>query len=281
VLVSAFVIVGAPQSFASDEVAVPALTSPVTDLTNTLTADEAQQMKNNLLQYEQQTTNQIAVLIIPTTKPEDTASYSVKVFDNWKLGKKGLDNGVLMLVAKDDHEVRITVGRGLEGSLTDVTSRRIIRDVMIPRFRDGQYFTGINEGLDRIKQVISGDSDNNDRAASSLRDAQKRQRDTQIPWPIIVFAAFAIGHILRTIFGRLLGAGITGGLVGLLLWLFVGMFGVAVIGGIVAFIFILAGGGRGGWISPGGFGGGWGGGGGGGWSGGGGSTAGGGASGRW
>jgi uncharacterized protein len=281
-LVSAFSITSAPHSFASDEVAVPALTSPVTDLTNTLSANEVEQMKSNLLQYEQQTTNQIAVLIVPTTQPEDSASYSVKVFDSWKLGKKGVDNGVLVLVAKNDREIRITVGRGLEGSLTDVASRRIIRDVMLPRFREGKYFAGINDGLERVKQVIGGDVTYDDK--EPLRDAQQRQRDTQIPWPVIVFGAFAVGSILRAMFGRMLGAGITGVLVGVLLWLFIGMMVMSVIGGIAAFVFTLVGGGRGGWISPGGFGGGggWsGGGGGGGWSGGGGGTAGGGASGRW
>jgi len=271
------------RSWAAGEVAVPALSSPVTDLTNTLSVGEAQQMKNDLLQYDQQTSNQIAVLIIPTTKPEDSASYSVKVFDQWKLGKKGVDNGVLLLVAKDDHEIRITVGRGLEGSLTDVASRRIIRDVMAPRFREGNYVGGINDGLERIKKVIGGDTSYTD--SSPLHDAQQRQRDTQIPWPVIVFAAFAVGHMLRAMFGRFLGASITGVLVGVLLWLFVGMLVMSLLGGIAAFIFTLvSGGGRGGWISPGGFGGGggWsGGGGGGGWSGGGGGTAGGGASGRW
>ncbi len=261
---------------ATDEVAVPALLSPVTDLTNTLTADQVQSLENILRAFEARKGSQIAILIVPTTQPEDVEQYSMRVAEAWKLGRKKVDDGILLIVVKDTHNVRIEVGSGLEGALPDVTASRIIRNVIYPKFRVGQFYEGLSEATDQIIKVIDGEK------LPDVVQQTQHQGKQSLPWPLLIFVAIAAGSVLRAMFGRLAGAGITAMLVGLLAWWFIGTLLLAVIGALFAFIFVLSSGGRGGWMNSGGFGsGGLSGGGGGGWSGGGGGFSGGGASGRW
>lgn len=124
-------------------VAVPALTARVTDLTGTLTPEQRNALETQLAQYEQQRGSQIFVLMVPTTAPETIDQYSIRVADAWKAGRKGVDDGVIMLIAKDNpndlRKMRIEVGRGVQGSLTDAISGRILRDVMAPYFRNGDF----------------------------------------------------------------------------------------------------------------------------------------------
>jgi uncharacterized protein len=261
---------------AADEVAVPALHSPVTDLTNTLTADQVKSLENTLRAFETRKGSQFAILIVPTTQPEVIDQYSIRVVDVWKLGRKNADDGVLLLIAKDDHAIRFEVGKGLEGVLTDATTSRIIRNVIAPQFRNGQFYAGINAAVEQAIKLIDGE------ILPDVAQAPRHQQGQNLPWPLLIFGAIAIGSVLRAIFGRLAGAGITGVIVGLLVWWFAGMVLFAIVGAIFSFIFVVSGIGRGGWTSGGGFGGGgFGSGGGGGWSGGGGGFSGGGASGRW
>jgi uncharacterized protein len=260
---------------AADEVAVPALHSPVTDLTNTLTADQVKSLENTLRAFETRKGSQFAILIVPTTQPDDSLTYSVKVFDQWKLGRKSADDGVLLLIAKQDREVRFTVGRGLEGVLTDALTHQIIRETLLPSFKAGQFYAGIDQAVGQVIKVVDGE------ALPEVVQSSRHQNNQNLPWPLLIFVAIAVGSVLRAIFGRLAGAGMTAALVGLLVWWFASTVLLAVIGAAFAFVFTLSSGGRGGWINTGGFGGGGFGGGGGGWSGGGGGTAGGGASGRW
>ena len=133
---------------------VPALKARVTDLTGTLAAGEAQALDAKLAAWEQKTGNQLAVLIVPTTQPEPIEAYSIRVADAWKIGRKGQDNGALLVVAKDDRKLRIEVGYGFEGSLTDATSRRIIAETIAPAFRQNRYAQGINAGVDQIIDVV-------------------------------------------------------------------------------------------------------------------------------
>ena len=265
---------------ASAQVAVPPLRAPVTDLTGTLTSQQVAALDQTLRAFEARKGSQLAVLIVPTTKPEAIEQYSIRVAEAWKLGRKDVDDGAILLIAKDDRELRIEVGYGLEGALPDVIASRIIREVITPRFREGDFYQGIAAGVDRIIRTVDGEP---------LPASQHRARggDSGLggALPILLIGAFVIGGVLRAIFGRLGGAAIAGGFAAFIAWLLVSTLAISVIAGLIAFFVTLLGGGRG-WSNRGGWGGGlgggWGGGmGGGGWSGGGGGFGGGGASGRW
>jgi uncharacterized protein len=274
-------------ALAADLQPVPPLRARVTDLTATLSSAEKQALDSKLADWEARTSNQLAVLIVPTTQPETIEEYGIRVADAWKLGQKGKDNGALLLVAKNDRRMRIEVGYGLEGELPDVTARRIIGDTIAPNFAKGQFAAGIGAGVDRIIAVVSGTEPPPPRAAP-----QRRAHSGGVSFEnlilFLLIGVTVIGAILRSILGKvgggLAGAGIAGGAV----WLFAGSMAFAVIAGIIAFVLIaLVGiGGRGGpgtWIPSGGgwSGGGGFGGGGGGFSGGGGGFGGGGSSGGW
>lgn len=278
---------------------IPPLTSRVTDLTGTLTAQERGALEQKLAAFEQRKGAQVAVLIVPTTQPEEIEQYSIRVVDQWKLGRREVngqrvDDGALLLIAKDDRRMRIEVGYGLEGALTDATSRRIIAETIAPLFRQGQFYAGINAGVDQMIRVIDGEP---------LPPPDRRwQRDGGAPaliglLPFLFFAVLVGSAVLRALFGRGLGSLVTGAGTGFFVWLVSQAIGVALLVGFLAFIFALFSGLGGGtrWSSlprHGGWGGGWGGGGfggggfgggfgGGGFRGGGGGFGGGGASGSW
>lgn len=138
--------------------AYPSYSGFVNDYTNTLSKEEVQKLETKIKEYETQTTNQIAIALVKTTEPESIEEYSIHLADKWKPGQKGKDNGILMLFAMDDRKMRIEVGRGLEGSLTDLQATRIIDDVMVPEFKNKNYYSGINKGIDRIIVAVSPDS---------------------------------------------------------------------------------------------------------------------------
>src|SRR5471030_3278309 len=126
-------------SVVATPLAVPALTARVTDQTGTLDAGQVQALESKLAAFETSKGSQIAVLIVPTTGDETIEQYSIRVTDQWKLGRKGVDDGVLLLVAKDDRKMRIEVGRGLEGVIPDAIANRIIDEDMSPKFHDGDF----------------------------------------------------------------------------------------------------------------------------------------------
>jgi uncharacterized protein len=262
---------------------VPPLSSQVTDLTGTLTAAERQSLESKLHDWEARTGNQLVVLIVPTTAPEPIEEYSLRVAEAWKIGQKGKDNGAIFLIAKDDKRMRIEVGYGFEGVLTDVTSRRIIGETVAPYFKQGQFAAGINAGVDRIIAVVGAGEPLPD---TPKRSAPRHSFDYGNLFIILLVAVPIVGTILRSIFGNVGGSAIGAGLAGTVAWFIAGSLLIAGVAAVIAFIviiFSIFGGGRGGGWIPGG-GGGFGGGGGssgGGFSGGGGSFGGGGASGDW
>ena len=134
---------------------MPALKTRVTDLTQTLTQAQLSQLETKLTTFEQQKGSQIAVLIVPTTAPEDIAQFSIRVVDSWQLGRAKQDDGILMLVAKNDRKMRIEVGYGLEGQLTDLQSAQIIREILTPAFKAGEYAGGLGAAIDAIGQAIA------------------------------------------------------------------------------------------------------------------------------
>jgi uncharacterized protein len=264
------------------QVAVPPLTARVTDLTGTLTREQQAGLERMLQEFEARKGTQLAVLMVPTTQPEPIEQYALRVGEQWKIGRKKVDDGAILVVAKNDRAVRIEVGYGLEGVLNDATASRIIREIVVPRFREGDFNGGINAALDRMMRVIDGEP-----LPEPSRTAPRVEDGIGRALPVLLIAALVGGAILRAILGRFLGATATGGVVGFLAWMLAGTVAIALLAAVLAFIFTLGGGaGRryyGGGFPGGGMGfprggGGWG---GGGFRGGGGSFGGGGASGRW
>ncbi|MSQ60689.1 MAG: YgcG family protein, partial [Betaproteobacteria bacterium] len=137
---------------------VPDLRARVTDLTATLSASQQQELESRLAAYERGKGSQVAVLIVPTTKPEEIEQYSLRVVEKWKLGRERVDDGALLIVAKEDRRLRIEVGYGLEGVLNDATSKRIIDEAIVPRFRADDFAGGIQAGVDRMLRVIEGEA---------------------------------------------------------------------------------------------------------------------------
>jgi uncharacterized protein len=257
---------------------VPALSARVTDLTGTLDVTEAARLDAHLAELESATGAQLAVLVVSSTRPEAIEQYAIRVADAWRLGREGVDDGVLLLVAIDDREVRIEVGYGLEGAVPDARANRIIDEQILPRFREGDYAGGLAAGTEALAAAIRGESLPPPAARGpSLPDVGGLL-------PVLLVLAATVGGALKRAFGALPGAALAGGLVGALVWFLVGALVTAIVAGAVAFVLILfMSAGPGAWSSGRGYGGGFGGGfgRGGGFSGGGGSFGGGGASGRW
>jgi len=227
------------------------------------------------------------VLMVATTQPEAIEQYAVRVEEAWKLGRKGVDDSILLVIAKNDRKLKIETGYGLEGVVPDAVAKRVIEDDIVPRFKAGDFYGGIRAGMDRLMRLVEGET----LPPPAVR-THPNAEGLSLQWlmPLVFFALIG-GTILRAIFGRFVGSGVAGGVVGFAAWALMGSLIFGVIAGIVAFMMMLAGASRG-W-SPGYRSGGWGGGfggggwsgggfgGGGGFSGGGGSSGGGGASGSW
>lgn len=279
--------------------AVPALQARVTDLARVLSSAEQSALETTLKNFETETDAQIAVLIVPSTQPEAIEQYGIRVVDAWQLGRAGVDDGALLLVAVEDRGVRIEVGRGLEGALTDLTSRRIIDESIIPLFRTGDYATGITLGVERMMTVVRGEP--LPAPKENWRAGDEQGGEGAPLWGelfgLTLFALFAGSAFLRAVLGRFPGSLATGavtgglGLLGGAAWPWA--IGLGLGGFLLALLFSTLPSGRsalGRHRDPfgglghhrGGFGGGFGGGGfGGGFGGGGGGFGGGGASGRW
>jgi uncharacterized protein len=277
-LLALFLLLISQLSFAA-LVEVPPLTTRVTDLTQTLSAEQTQQLEAKLAQFEQEKGSQIAILMVPTTQPEDIAQFSIRAVDAWKIGRAKQDDGVLLIFAKSDRRARIEVGYGLEGAIPDLTAKRIVSETIAPYFRQENYFAGLDQATSQIMLLISGEY-------LPAPEPQQQNISMKELSPLLIIGGFVLGGILRSIFGSFLGGTLNGGAIGFLTWALGGSLLTAAIFGVVAFFIALnssAGGssgmGRGGYYGGGG---GWGGSsGGGGFSGGGGGFGGGGASGDW
>jgi uncharacterized protein len=218
---------------AAADVAVPQLTGRVVDQTGTLSSGDIAFLNQKLRDFENRKGSQVAVLIVPTTQPETIEQFSIRVAEAWKIGRKKIDDGAILVVAKNDRHLRIEVGYGLEGALTDVTSRRIIDEVITPKFRTGDFAGGIADGADRIIRVIDGEP------LPAPARSTSYSSDLSDFGPVVPFALFAslfVGGILRTMFGRLLGSVATGGVLAAIAWFLAGSLGLALVVGLIAFI---------------------------------------------
>jgi uncharacterized protein len=266
-------------------VAVPALTARVTDLTGTLSGAAVARIESKLANFEANKGSQIAVLIVPSTQPEEIEQFGIRVEDAWKLGRKGVDDGAYLIVAKNDRHVRIEVGYGLEGALSDAVSNRIVDEVIAPHFKQGDFDGGIEAGVDKMISVVDGEP---------LPEPDRKWEhhgNLGNMLPLLLIVVVIGGGVLRAVFGRLFGSIATGGIAGGLVWIFSHLLPLGLGAGVFGFVIaMLAGSSSGAWSAGRGWGGGFGGGlgggfggggGGGGFSGGGGGGGGGGASGSW
>ena len=203
-LVAAFAIAG---TGVRADVPVPSLAARVTDETGTLTSEQRSSLEQTLEDFEARKGAQISVLIVPTTQPETIEQYSMRVVEQWKLGRQKVDDGALLIIAKSDRSLRIEVGYGLEGALNDATSSRIIREVIVPRFKQGDFYGGITDGVDSIIPVVNGEP--------LPAPAQRRGEADGIGrlLPVLFVMAVVAGGLLRALFGRLPGAVVTGGII--------------------------------------------------------------------
>ncbi|MEE7626964.1 TPM domain-containing protein [Methylobacter sp. Wu8] len=268
-------------------VGVPELSRRVIDLTATLSTEQVVALEDKLAAFEAQKGSQIAVLIVPSTQPKDIAEFGIEVADLSQIGRKGVDDGVIMIVAKDDRKLRLEVGYGLEGVIPDAVAKRVIEETITPYFKVGDYAGGIDAGVIRLMKLIEGEV---------LPPPPENQGDPQdeAAFMMTLFGGLIAGFVLSLIVGRLIGsmlAGLGSGMVavlffGLTLWLalFIGIMVFAIVGLLQVGGRDWSGGGYGGsrsgssWSGDSGFGGSSG---GSSWSGGGGDFGGGGASGSW
>ncbi len=222
--------------------AVPALTGRVMDTTNTLSAQQLQQLESKLSTFEQSAGAQIVLLLVPTTQPEDIASYANRVADTWKIGRKQIGDGLLLVVAKDDHKVSIEVAKTLEGAVPDLAAKRVITEAIAPRFKQGDFAGGLDAGVDQIMKLVAGEA-----LPAPPSESRRYKSGFGFDWmDLAIFAFFAVpivGALARRILGPKLGALATGGIVGALALFITSSLVIAGLAGVGALLFALVSGG--------------------------------------
>ena len=237
-------------AIAGAEVPVPPSAGYVTDLTGTLTGEQKSALEQSLRSFEARKGSQVVVLLVPSTAPETIEQYGIRVAEQWKPGRRNVDDGAILIVAKDDRTLRIEVGYGLEGALPDAVCNRIIDEIIVPRFRQGDFYGGITAGVDRILRVIDGEP--------LPKPAERRTagiRGVGSFLPVLMILAIVVGGVLHTVLGRIPGALVTGGVLSVIVWMLAGAISIALVAGVIVFLFTLLGG-MGGRGLGGGFGGG-------------------------
>src|SRR5215207_674539 len=240
------------SAFGQDLAAVPPFSAPLVDTTGTLSPDQLASLTTKLSALQTRKGSQVAVLIVPSTKPEAIEQYSLRAAEQWKVGRNKVDDGVLLVVAKDDRQLRIEVGYGLEGALPDATANRIIEEIIVPQFRAGNFYGGVEGGVDAVIKRIEGEE------LPLPPQRRPAQRDTggslQSLLMIGLMLVVVVGGILRRMIGRLPAALAIGGAASFIGWIAVSSLIAAVGAGLLAFVFTLLGGAsllggprRGGW----------------------------------
>lgn len=213
---------------------IPALQHRVTDLTSTLSAEQQSTLEQKIAVFEREKGSQIAVLIVSTTQPEAIEQYSIRLAEAWKIGRDKEDDGVILLVAKDDHKMRIEVGYGLEGAIPDLVAKRVIAEIMAPNFRQGDFYGGISKAVDALISLIAGEQ----LPAPSKQNSQNGIGDFL---PLLLVGGLILGGILRAVFGDFFGGVLNGSIIAVLAWFFGVALLIALLLGIVAFILTLIG----------------------------------------
>lgn len=224
-------------STAGADVAIPALKTRVTDLTNTLTAEQRSALEQKIGGFELRKGSQVAVLMLPSTMPEEIEQFSIRLAEAWKIGRKGTDDGVILVIAKDDRRLRIEVGYGLEGVIPDAIAKRVISDDITPKFKTGDFYGGISAGVDRIIKLIDGEKLPPPEASGSSQPRSGSRDPFEFLVPAFLFVLIG-GAALRAMLGRFPGAVATGLLAGVAGWVLFSI-GVAGIAAFIAFLVTL------------------------------------------
>lgn len=229
----------AGATLAQDLQPVPTLAARVTDTTGTLTARQSDALEAKLGAFEREAGTQMVVLIVATTQPEDIAAYAYRVADQWKIGRRDIGDGLLILVAKNDRRVRIEVAKGLEGAVPDLAAKMIIDNALRPAFKAGDYAGGLNAAVDQLAARVRGEALP---APSAKKHRPASSGGFGGGWDQLALFFFIgvpiVGVVLTGIFGRKLGGLATGGAAGGLAWLFGAPLLLAGIAGIVAIVLV-------------------------------------------
>jgi len=218
---------------ASAQVPVPALAARVTDLTGTLSGEAVTRIEGKLKDLETRKGSQIAVLIVPTTQPEEIEQFGIRVGESWKLGRKSVEDGAILIIAKNDRHLRIEVGYGLEGALPDAIAKRIIAETITPHLKQGDFDGGVEAGVDQMIGVVNGEP---------LPEPDRRwegSRGIGNLLPLLLIVVFVASGIFRAIFGRVFGSVATGGLAGGIAWLLSHVLPIGFGAGLIALLFSL------------------------------------------
>lgn len=225
----------APGARAQGLLAVPELTARVIDQTGTLSPPQRQALEAKLQAVETELGSQIVVLMVPTTAPEDIAAYAFRVADTWKIGRRDVGDGLLVVVAKDDRRVRIEVAKTLEGAIPDLMARRVIDRAIVPAFRANDYYRGLDDAVDLLGDLIRGEGLPAPEAGRGA-DEGTQWSDLLI---FLMVGAPLIGAVMTGIFGRRLGSLAAGGAIGMLGWQFTASLLVALGVGVLGLLFTL------------------------------------------
>jgi len=215
---------------------VPALSARVIDRSGTLDPRQIEALEQKLAAFEAQQGSQIVVLIVPTTQPEDIAAYAFRVADSWKIGRREVGDGVLLLVAKEDRKVRIEVARALEGAIPDLAAWRIIDGSITPAFRRGDFAGGIDAGVEGLIALIRGEG----LPVPEQRAAGGAGMGLDDLGALLFVAVPMLGAVLVGVLGRKPGSLLTGGLTGLFVHLLTASLVLALVAGVLAVVFVLA-----------------------------------------
>jgi len=202
---------GAPGLHAQDVLPVPALSSHVIDTTATLSAAQQQALDSKLTAFEASSGAQLVVLMVPTTAPEDIASYANRVGNAWKIGRKDVGDGLILLIAKDDRKLRIEVAKTLEGAIPDLMAKRVIDQTIAPRLKEGDFAGGIDAGLEQLMGLVRGEALPAPTTAGGKPQASFQWMDLAV---FLFFAVAVGGSMARRVLGNKLGSLMTGGIAG-------------------------------------------------------------------
>jgi uncharacterized protein len=220
---------------AQDVLPVPALTGRVVDQTGTLSPAQQGALDAKLAAFEAQAGPQIVLLLVPVTAPEDIASYAQRVAESWKIGRRDVGDGLLLVVAKNDRKVRIEVSKALEGAIPDLAARQIIDSAIRPAFRADDYAGGLNAAVDRLMQRIQGEGLP---APSAARSGAQEGLQLEELGMFFFVAVPILGAVLTGIFGRKFGSVLTAGAAGGLGWWFTASVLVAVGAAVASLVLV-------------------------------------------
>jgi len=233
-LFSLCAVAGGAQGF----VQVPALTGRVVDASAVLSSEQRQALEGKLAALETSSGSQVVILMVPSTLPEDIASFGNRVGNTWRIGRKGVGDGLLLIVATSDRKLRFEVAKSLEGAIPDLAAKQIIDEAISPRFKQGDYAGGLDAGVDQIAARIKGEA----LPVPSQGGANSGGSET-FDWQNLIvfvfFGVFMVGSVVRRILGNKLGSVVTGGAVGVLVNMVTGSVLIAVFAAFVAMVFVL------------------------------------------